>query len=757
MSLNQVGVPDTEDQGALVEAVAGALARAWSPAGLLDPAQRASVTEQRVWIALAEVGLAGLPMSEDRGGSGGSWSDLAVALEVLGGAVAPTPAVAVAGALGALGTLKGPEVDDLVASISEGTTIPAVAWTGARGAVTLTVKASDDAVLVDGELEPVLGIDASVVLVLAQGEDEELLVAVDASADGVERTRLDGLDLTREVGLIRFSAATGRVLARGQQARDAVLRGRASSILALGAELVGVQGHCLEASVAYALERTQFGQPIGSFQGVKHRLADVLAELELSRATVRRLAVLLDAPLPDADAIDEVAALVLATVVPAAVVAGNAYIQVLGGIGYTWEHEAHLYYRRACAAQGLFGGADAARAALAASAERVGGKAGDPGSPLSGVTASPAIEEFTRLVDRLLPLHRREHPTDDYASRLAWQQGLHAHGWIAPHWPEEFGGRGLGIVDQVEYDRVLATRRAPVTFAGVLGINNVAPTLMRFGTAEQQGHLAAIQSAEEIWCQGFSEPSSGSDLASLRTRARIEGEGEERTFVINGQKVWTSEGMEATHCLLLVRTDPDAPAHKGISALLVPLDLPGVTRRPITQITGEGGFAEMFFDDVRVPYSALLGPLHEGWMVTMTTLAFERAGVIMMASRLEQDVEDVFAGLANRDLSEASRLALTDRLVEARALRLLGERALGTIARRGAPGPEHSVIKLVWSRTAQHIADTQLAALGSLALAGAGGERARAAALGSRAMTIAGGTTEVMKNILAQQVLRLPR
>jgi alkylation response protein AidB-like acyl-CoA dehydrogenase len=215
--------------------------------------------------------------------------------------------------------------------------------------------------------------------------------------------------------------------------------------------------------------------------------------------------------------------------------------------------------------------------------------------------------------------------------------------------------------------------------------------------------------------------------------------------------------MEATHCLLLVRTDPDVPAHKGISALLVPLDTPGITRRPITQITGEGGFAEMFFDDVRVPGSALLGPLNEGWMVTMTTLAFERAGVIMMASRLEQEVEDVFAEFDGQDLDESARLALIDRLVEARTLGLLGQRALSTIARKGAPGPEHSVIKLVWSRTAQAIADTRLSVAGPLALAGDAGLGARTGALGSRAMTIAGGTTEVMKNILAQQVLRLPR
>lgn len=745
MSINQVGVADTEDQAALVEAVSGMLARDWSMSALLDPARREAPDDRSLWPSLAALGLAGLPVPEAQGGSGGTWSDLAVAGEVLGGSVAPTPMIAVAGALGALVGQGGVESESLLAAICEGAVVPTISWT-AEGLSGVSAVRHGDSLVVDGELGAVVGTSWDELLVLASSDEGPMLLTVSAG-EGVQSTALESLDLTRAVSRVRLRSARGTVLATGDAAEAAVRRGRASAIVALGAELTGIQGHCLESSVAYAMERHQFGQPIGSFQGIKHRLADVLAGVELSRATVRHLGDLLDSDVSDVEAVEEAAGLVLATVVPAAVTSGNSYIQVLGGIGYTWEHEAHLYYRRACAAQGLFGGPAAGR----------GAQPFGSGRQDAGGAVSTSLADFAALVDEALPAHRAEHPTDDYPSRLAWQQRLHQAGWIAPHWPREHGGKGLGIVDQVEYDRVLGSRRAPVTFAGVLGLNNVAPTLMRFGTPEQQEHLARIQSTEEIWCQGFSEPSSGSDLASLRTRARIEGEGDGREFVIDGQKVWTSEGMEATHCLLLVRTNPDAPAHKGISALLVPLDTPGITRRPITQITGEGGFAEMFFDEVRVPWSALLGPLDEGWMVTMTTLAFERAGVIMMASRLEQEVEDVFAELDGREISDSARLALLDRLVDARTLGLLGRRALGTIARRGAPGPEHSVIKLVWSRVAQQIADTRLSVAGPLALAGDEGQGARTGALGSRATTIAGGTTEVMKNILAQQVLRLPR
>jgi alkylation response protein AidB-like acyl-CoA dehydrogenase len=380
-----------------------------------------------------------------------------------------------------------------------------------------------------------------------------------------------------------------------------------------------------------------------------------------------------------------------------------------------------------------------------------GGAAAAVTAPSPGTPAA----ELTAHVQRLLPLHRDKWGDDDsFTARLDWQAALHAVGWIAPHWPAEFGGRRLNIVDQVACDRVLAQYRAP-DLAGVLGVNNVAPTLMRYGTPEQQAHLRGIQAGTEVWCQGFSEPGSGSDLASLRTRAVLdEGTGE---FVINGEKIWTSEGMEADYCMLLVRTDPDARPHKGISALLVPMDSSGITRRPITQITGEGGFAQVFFDDVRVPGSALLGPLHEGWTVTMTTLSFERVGVIMMASRLEQTILDVVAELAGRELDLGVRLDLADRFAEARLLGLLGERALGRIAEGGAPGAEHSVIKHAWSLAMQSVGASHLAALGLDGISGSPLTPAQAAYLRSRAATIAGGTTEIMRNILAERVLGMPR
>jgi alkylation response protein AidB-like acyl-CoA dehydrogenase len=789
---SNVAVADSEEQQALAEAVTQLLERHWS-AGTAhkqvgDPG---SVSELVLWSQLAALGIAGLPVAEAAGGAGGRWADLAVALEACGAVLAPTPAVAVAGAIGTLTALggdgtDGPAAGELLAQICAGDVVATVAWTrrpglwGTRGAFRAEPApepaGSGAELLVSGTAELVLSPEAGRVLLLADvpaapGAPEPArtpaLVLVDTAAEGASVRRTDGLDLLRPLGALELTRARAIILASGDAATSAVRHGLATAAAALASELVGLAGHCLDGAVRYAAERHQFGRPIGSFQAVKHLCADMLTGVELARAASRHLAGLLDAEaLPhagalgddgatarvSADDLDDAVALALLKAVSVAQEVSAGYIQVLGGIGFSWEHEAHLYYRRAGASAPLLGTATAHRMRLDPSnAPRTASGGHASVTPAPGTAAA----ELAAHVARLLPGHQRKWGDDDsFAARLDWQAALHAVGWIAPHWPAEFGGRGLNIVDQVACDRVLAQYRAP-DLAGVLGVNNVAPTLMRYGTPEQQAHLRGIQAGTEVWCQGFSEPGSGSDLASLRTRAVFDEETAE--FVINGEKIWTSEGMEADYCMLLVRTDPDARPHKGISALLVPMDSPGITRRPITQITGEGGFAQVFLDDVRVPRGALLGPLHEGWTVTMTTLSFERVGVIMMASRLEQTILDVVAELAGRELDPGVRLDLADRFAEARLLGLLGQRALGRIAEGGAPGAEHSVIKHAWSLASQSVGASHLAALGLDGVSGSPLTSAQAAYLRSRAATIAGGTTEIMRNILAERVLGMPR
>jgi alkylation response protein AidB-like acyl-CoA dehydrogenase len=339
--------------------------------------------------------------------------------------------------------------------------------------------------------------------------------------------------------------------------------------------------------------------------------------------------------------------------------------------------------------------------------------------------------------------------------RRAWQRALADGGWAALAWPVEAGGRGLDVRDQVACGLELAVAGVPV-LAGVLGINNVGPALMAFGTPEQQASLPKILTTEEIWCQGFSEPEAGSDLASLRTRAVRDGD----EFVIDGQKIWTSEGMQGTNMLLLARTDPDAAKHHGISAFTLSLDTPGIERRPIRQISGESDFAEVFFDDVRIPASALLGPVNGGWGVTTTTLGHERAGVIGLAAQLEYDVtRRVSAALAGeRGGANAGSALLRQQIArtyaEARIAGQLGMRALADAERGAAPGAEQTLIKLSWSSATQRLAKTLLEVDPNAALEV---NETSTQYLRSFATSIAGGTTEVLKNLVGERVLGLPR
>jgi alkylation response protein AidB-like acyl-CoA dehydrogenase len=341
-------------------------------------------------------------------------------------------------------------------------------------------------------------------------------------------------------------------------------------------------------------------------------------------------------------------------------------------------------------------------------------------------------------------------PTFD--DRMTFQRLLNDAGWAAPAWPEQFGGRGFSIRARLDIDLELAAAGAPLP-AGVLGLANVGPALIDFGTAEQQRSLPAILDGSQIWCQGFSEPGAGSDLAHLRTKARIDGD----QFVIDGQKIWTSNGMEATHCMLLARTDPAAPAHKGISAILVPMNSPGITRRPITMISGDTEFAEVFFTDVRVPREALLGPLHGGWRVTTQTLEHERAGVLSRAAALSEQAREAVTHAARSSHIDALYVdELVSRYVEARVLGLLGESTLRKAEHGIDIGSEQALIKLAWGLLDRGLAQSIFDAEGLTATVGEAPHLTQRM-LFTKASTIAAGTTEILRDLIAERVLALPR
>ena len=333
----------------------------------------------------------------------------------------------------------------------------------------------------------------------------------------------------------------------------------------------------------------------------------------------------------------------------------------------------------------------------------------------------------------------------------AWNRTLADGGWAAPAWPVEHGGRDAGVDEQLAYLEEMSRVRAPGP-VNVIGVSNIAPAIMRFGTPEQQARfLQPMLRGDEIWSQGMSEPDAGSDLASLRTAAVEEGE----HFVINGQKTWNSLGHYADWCQLYVRTDPSAKKHAGITCFLVDMRTPGIEARPITTITGDHTFAELFFTDARVPRSAMLGPLHGGWGVAMTTLSYERAGVarlhLSLARRLDDLLADQRTRAGRKDPVLRERLARV--YASVRCMRYLTERSLSDPA--AAAGAGGSLAKLSWAHCDQELGNLAVDLIGLDAL---GAEDYWADnLLAVRQASIAGGTTEINQNIVGEHVLGLPR
>jgi alkylation response protein AidB-like acyl-CoA dehydrogenase len=373
-------------------------------------------------------------------------------------------------------------------------------------------------------------------------------------------------------------------------------------------------------------------------------------------------------------------------------------------------------------------------------------------------------QEFRAWLDANVPADLRGTGTSlemsdrDVLEQLRnWNRALADARYAAIAWPEAWGGRGAGVMEQVVYAEEMHRARAPGT-VNVIGLSNIAPAIIEHGTDEQKRVLLPrMLRGDDIWCQGFSEPDAGSDLASLRTTAVRDGD----VWVVNGQKTWNTLGHVATWCELLVRTDPSAPKHKGITCLLVDMTLPGVEVRPLATITGEAEFNELFFTDVRVPVTSTLGPVNEGWRVAMTTLAYERGTVAKLHLGLRAKVRRLLDEARRAPMGDGRTAAddpvlrrdLARVYLEAELLKLISDRAISAELHGRAMGPEGSIAKLVWSEAEQHVAELSSQVLGPDALSGPWA-RDR---VYSRAMTIAGGTTQVNKNILAQRILGLPR
>ena len=340
-------------------------------------------------------------------------------------------------------------------------------------------------------------------------------------------------------------------------------------------------------------------------------------------------------------------------------------------------------------------------------------------------------------------------------NRRAWQKKLYEAGYVGITWPKEYGGRGGDFMDQLIFNDEMIVAQAPDPI-NVIGLGMGGPVVITHGTEEQKKrYLPPLLSAEEIWCQGFSEPNAGSDLSGLQTRAEDKGD----HYLVNGQKVWTTLAHVAKWCMLLTRERNDANPRHGLTYLLVDMDSPGIEVRPLVQITGDAEFNEIFFKDVKVPKSQILGEAGEGWAVAMTTLLHER-GTLGMALATRAQITAAELAEHTRKLGRGSdplvRQKVAQFTIEARALQLNGYRALTAMKRNGIPGPEGSILKLMWSELNQRMTETAVDVAGA---AGQVGETSgwRYQFLRSRANTIEAGTSEVLRNILAERVLGLPR
>jgi alkylation response protein AidB-like acyl-CoA dehydrogenase len=388
---------------------------------------------------------------------------------------------------------------------------------------------------------------------------------------------------------------------------------------------------------------------------------------------------------------------------------------------------------------------------------------------------TPEEEAFRKVVHEFI---ETECPPDlrgggvnimqEVGNLFAWRAKLAGRGWVAPAWPKEYGGAGMTIMEQFIYNQETARMRAPPhIFIGGLGVAVVGPTIIHYGTEEQKKEfIPKILSGEHMWCQGFSEPEAGSDLASLKTRAVRDGD----DYVINGQKIWTTVAHVSHYMLLLARTDPDAPKHKGISYFLVPMKTPGVTVRPLLNMPGVREFNEVFLEDARIPAKNLLGEENQGWYMAATTLDIERSNIGSAVGQ-QQSVEDLarFArenkgnGVIRLGWDPGLRYELAERYIETEAAMMLSSRVVTLQARGLIPNYEASAVKLYSMEMAQRIANTGLRLLGLYGQLGRGSKwaplqgRLEYQYLRSIGSTIEGGTSEIQRNIMATRGLGLPR
>lgn len=727
-----MGIGITQEQRELAESVRGWAARAAPPEELrkhleAPPGQG----RPAYWNGLAEQGLCGLHLPEAAGGGGGTLLDLAVVLEETGRAVLPGPHLP--HTLAATLLHAGTGDPELTRALATGARVGAVALES--GTLTAVEIESGGHVL-DGAAPPVIGgADADLLLLAAETATGTVWLAVDADAVTVRaHESADPLRPTAEVTADGVTVPGGRLV----EVEAGLVRDLARVLYS--AEACGVAAWALETATEHAKTREQFGRPIGQFQAIKHLCADMLVRLEQARALTWDAARAADEDTAHGGAAPARAltsALAASAALEAAYGCAKDCVQILGGIGFTWEHDAHLYLRRALAVRQILGTGAAHR--LRAARLAAGGARRELRMELP-----PEAEPYRKAAREAVAGVRGLDPR-------AVRRALAPTGYAAPHLPAPYG-LGAGPVQQLAVQQELKDAGVTVSDLGIA--TWVVPSLLTYGTqAQRDRHLGPTLRGDVMWCQLFSEPEAGSDLASLRTRAERTDDGGWR---VNGQKVWTSAAQWSEWGILLARTDPRAPKHKGLTFFLVDMkNTPGVQVRPLKEITGDSLFNEVYFDDVLLPADAVVGAVDDGWKVARHTLGNER---VHMADQItfSTGLEALLARLDAVDGTVQERIGSL--AAEAHALGCIGLRTTLQRVEGLDPGAGASVRKLVQTPHQQKLAELALELLGTRgALREGPGERAVHGFLMSRCLTIAGGTTQVQLNVVAERLLGLPR
>ena len=706
-STGSVSASITDEQFAVRE-----LVRDWaSSSGAVAAVRGVEAGDPQAWRSVydgfAALGTFGVAVPDELGGAGGSVEDLCLMVDEAAAALVPGPVATTA--LATLVITDEKLLDGLVS--------------GQRTAgVALRADIAVDGATVTGSAKYVLGgvVDGLLVLPTDDG-----WVHVDATAAGVTVEPLDATDFSRPLARVELSSAPAtRIDLPHQRVVDL-------TATLLAAEAAGLSRWCLEEASGYAKVREQFGKPIGSFQAVKHMCAEMLLRAQqIAVAAADAASAVADG---DPDQLSIAAAVASAIGIEAEKVNARDCIQVLGGIGITWEHDAHLYMRRAYANAQFLGGRsswlrrcarltrDGVRRQLHVDVTEGEDVRAEVADTVAGIAA--------------LPEEKR-------------QAALAESGLMAPHWPEPYG-RSASPAQQLVIDQELEA-------AGVVRPDIsigwwAAPTILGHGSQEQiERFIPGTLSGDVYWCQLFSEPGAGSDLAALRTKAVRNAE--DTGWLLTGQKVWTSNAHRADWGICLARTNPDAPKHKGITYFLVDMTSPGIDIRPLREITGEALFNEVFFDDLFVPDEMVVGPVDGGWPLARTTLANERVA-IATGGALDRGMEHLLEVLdGDLDPADADRLGV---LIVAAQVGALLDALIAQMAVGGHdPGAASSVRKLIGVRYRQNLAEAIMDSHDGAGIVDSPDVRYF---LNTRCLSIAGGTEQILLNLAGERLLGLPR